>query len=45
MTSLYNPPDRLTKNPTNLSNLTKGIGELCNEEKKYDIIVEENVAF
>lgn len=43
MTSLYNAPEQLSKNPTNLSNLAKGIGEVSNEEKKYDIIIEENV--
>ncbi|CAF0718314.1 unnamed protein product [Brachionus calyciflorus] len=42
MTSYYNATEKLPKNPnTNLSNLTKGIGEVSNEEKKYEILVDE----
>lgn len=42
MTSIY-VSEKLTKNGTNLSHLTRGVGEVSNEEKKFDIILEDNV--
>lgn len=44
MTSIY-LPEKISKSGNNLSNLTRGVGEISNEEKKYDIILEENVNF
>ena len=39
----YTMPQQITKNSANLSKLTKGVGEFYDEEKRVEIVLDENV--
>jgi hypothetical protein len=40
----YTMPQQITKNSANLSKLTKGVGEFYDEEKRVEIVLDENVS-